>query len=66
MTTIARRKPTSRYRVVRVFDVEGNRPMWCVVDARIRQWAPGTSPDGYDNEEQAHALCADLRAKERS
>lgn len=66
VTTVRRRGGViSRYRVVRTFDVEGDRHMWSVVDNQTRQWARGTSADGYDTEEAAAEICEALRAKEK-
>lgn len=66
MTTVKRRKePPPRYQVLSVWDQEGSRPMWCVIDRDLAAWARGVNSGGYTTEAEADAVCARLRHKEK-
>lgn len=64
MTTIRRRRVDARFQVVAVWDQEGARYMWCVLDRTINTWARGAKPEGY--EQQAEAIGVAIRLREKA
>jgi hypothetical protein len=67
MTTIRRRTKAAlpRYTVQSSWCQVEKRYYYTVIDHHTRTWARGTKADGYESIDEADAVCAVLRAKEK-